>query len=131
MAEPLAIITGIFAIVFLIFYLAFNLSKEHDLLKGALVVMGLVMLLFIPQQLEENNKDCGILSNGTYVCYLTNGSQVTDFGEGNTIGKQTFTAYNYFLLIVFVYFIGYVGIKLIRATPLIPRIVKAFKRKNK
>jgi len=111
MADSLAIITGVFAIVFLMFYLSSLLSKEHDLARLTLIVMGLFFITFIPGQFQVNDPDCGILSDGSYVCYLSNGSQVSDFGEGNTIGKDAFRAWVGVLIILSIYVLYYLGRK--------------------
>lgn len=128
--DALTIITGIFAISFLLFYLSSLLQRgEHDIAKLILVVAGLMFMLFIPSQLEELDKTCAITFNGTYYCYDSNGTQITDFGEGNTVGQDTFMAFITLLNIIFVYVLAYVGFKLFKKIGLVDRWTKRLRQK--
>ena len=46
--EGLSIVTGIGITVFLMFYLAFNLDKQHVFLRFLTIFSGVAMLLLIP-----------------------------------------------------------------------------------
>lgn len=129
MADSLAIITGIFAIVFLLFFLAFNLSKDQGVLKLILVSSGLFFIAFIPGQLHEESPDCGILANGTYICYNITGGKIDDFGEGNTIGADTFRAYTTFLSILSVWLIYFAGKWAYEKIPFIQKTMNSWRKK--
>jgi hypothetical protein len=127
--DALAIVTGISLLVFLLFYLALNLSKDHDILKLILVMVGLFILTFIPQQLDQTNRDCGILANGSYICYLSNGSQVTNYGSGNVIGRNLYVPYVYLLWVVIVYIFLYLIWKVIKNFGFIEKFYNQIRRK--
>lgn len=103
LAEGLAIITGIAFLVFLLFYLAFSIRDEDALLKIIkvfIIVFGLFLLTYIPQITITLERDCGILTNGSYICYLSNGSQVTNFsnpGNIRNVGTGLYLSYLWFL----------------------------------
>jgi len=101
--DGLSIITGIALVVFILFYLAFNLEKEHIFLKVLLIFSGLFMLVFIPQTTIELDRDCGILSNGTYLCYTSNGTQITDYEGGSSVGINFTNSYLWVLRIFAAY----------------------------
>lgn len=133
MADPLTIITGIFAISFLLFYLSSLLSKDHDALKLILAISGLLFILFIPSQFEKLDQSCSIIPNGTaeplYTCYYSNGSKVTNFGDGNNIGGDSFIAFVTLLRIIFIYVLAYVGFKFAKSIGVLDRIMKRWRRK--
>lgn len=119
MADGLSIITGISMLVFLLFYLAFNLNDRQNkvifIAKIFLIFFGLVLLLYIPASIQTFDRDCAILSNGTYTCYLSNGSQVSDYGTGTTnISTGIFVNYVNFIYMAFAFLIIsglYIGAK--------------------
>lgn len=106
--DGLSIITGIAITVFLLFYLAFNIEKEHKFLKILTIFAGLFMLILIPQTTIELDSDCSISDNGTYRCYMSNGTLITDYGAGDRIGENFTDAYIWYIVIfgayIFVYF---------------------------
>ena len=107
--DGLSIVTGIAITVFLLFYLAFSIGKDHPFLKILTIFAGLFMLIFIPQTTIELDSDCSISENGTYRCFYSNGTQVSDFGGGDNIGRNFTSAYLWYLAIfggyIFVYYI--------------------------
>jgi len=110
MIDGLSIITGIAITVFLMFYLAFNIDKEHVFLKILTIFAGLFMLTLIPTTTIDLENDCQTFAtldnhtswNYTYVCYYPNGSQVTNPKDSN-IGNNFSNAYLWFLRIFIVY----------------------------
>lgn len=101
--DLLSIITGIGMVSFLLFYLAFNLDREHWVLKIMTVAMGVLILLFIPQAAIEGDKDCTILNDGSYKCFYSNGTAVTNFEGGSTVGSNFVKAYSNYLIFFGVY----------------------------
>lgn len=93
--------------VFLLFYLAFNLNdknKVFQIVRGFLIVFGLFLLSYIPATTITLDRDCGILSNGSYVCYSSNGTQVVSYGNGTTqIGSGLSVVYLNFLYATFAF----------------------------
>ena len=71
-------------------------------------------MMFIPGQLEETNRDCSILANGSQFCYYSNGTRIIS-PEDNNIGGETFIAFTILLRIILVYVIAYLGYKLYKA----------------
>ena len=65
-------------------------------------------MLHIPAQIQRDDQECFVNSTGSYFCYLSNGTQVTNFDEQNDVGNDLFVSYTYLLRIVF----GYIGIYL-------------------
>lgn len=105
--DGLSIITGIAITVFLLFYLAFSIGKEHNFLKILTIMAGLFMLVLIPQTTIELDSDCSVSDNGTYRCFYSNGTQVTDYGGGNNIGENFTRAYTWYLAIFGIYLLVY------------------------
>jgi hypothetical protein len=102
--DGLSIITGISMLVFLLFYLSFNLANKPKIfivIKTFLIVFGLILLSYIPATIIHLDRDCGILNNGSYVCYLSNGTQVANYGVATTqVGSGLSVVYVTFLYIV-------------------------------
>jgi len=96
--DLLSIITGIGMVSFLLFYVAFSLDKEHWVLKIMTVGVGIMLLILIPQASIEADKDCAILTNGTYTCFYSNGTHVTDYAGGNNIGKTFLSGYSNYII---------------------------------
>lgn len=109
--DGLAIVTGISMIVFLLFYLAFNINDRNKLwtvIKYALIVFGLFILSYIPATTIYLDRDCNILNNGSYLCYKSDGTIVTAYQNGTTqIGSGLSVVYVNFLYIVMAgFFLG-------------------------
>jgi len=96
--DLLSIVTGIGLTAFLLLYLAFSLEKEHWVLKIMTVGMAIILMMLIPQATIEADKDCAILNNGTYACYYSNGTQVSDFEGGSSVGTTFLGGYLNYLI---------------------------------
>ncbi len=107
MADGLSIITGISMLVFLLFYLAFNLNDKNKvwlIVKVFLIIFGLFLLSYIPATIITLDRDCSILNNGTYTCFMSNGSIVTSFGNSTTmVGSGISVNYITFLYAAFAF----------------------------
>lgn len=119
--DLLSIITGIGMTVFLLFYLAFSLDKDHWALKVLTVGVGVFILILIPQATIEADKDCSILSDGSYKCFYSNGTAVTDFEGGSDVGISFMNSYTNYLvffgiyLFVFLFYRVFVHFKDVRS----------------
>lgn len=112
--DSLTAITGLGIIVFTFIYTSFSLMKEkHQILKIMLLVFGFAFLLFVPSIIQEDtNRDCGILNNGTYICFYGNGTQISDIEEPITGGDLfsilviiiwVFVAYWFIIFLIYVF----------------------------
>lgn len=110
--DGLAIVTGIGIVSFLLFYLSFNLEKEHTFLKILTLITGVFILIFIAQTTIELDKDCAVLSDGSYSCYYSNGTQVSDYGNRN-IGTNFFTGLLWYIRILVIYIIVFYSWKML------------------
>jgi len=109
--DNLAIVTGIGLTVFLLFFLANSIEKKHGFLKILTFVMGVFMLLFIPQATVDMNKDCSISDNGTYRCFYPNGTAATP--DTDNVGLNFFKAYSFYLIIFGIYIIIFLIYKIL------------------
>lgn len=110
MADGLSIITGISMLVFLLFYLAFNINDKSKFMlipKVFLIIFGLFLLSYIPGTMKTLDRDCAVLNNGSYRCYSSNGSQISNFSNYGTsttqIGTGLVTSYFSFLYLTFAF----------------------------
>jgi hypothetical protein len=112
--DGLSIITGIGITVLLLLYLAFNLeqTKEMVALKLLTVFAALGLLLFIPATTINLQNDCGILSNGTYLCFNSTGGQITP--EATNVGINFYEAYTWYIIIFFAYLVVYASYRLFK-----------------
>lgn len=118
MADGLSIITGISMLSFLLFYLAFQIddkrSKVFFGLKVFLIIFSLFILSYIPATIISMDRDCAVLTDGTYKCFMSNGTAVTDFGQATTqVGSGLSVVYMNFLyfIVAFVFlFIMWKGV---------------------
>lgn len=106
--DGLAIVTGIGLTSFLLFYMAFNIDKEHAFLKLLTIFAGVFVLVFIPQVTIDLDKDCAVLNDGSYQCYYSNGTAVTDYGTRN-VGTNFLSSYMLYLWIFVAYVAVYYG----------------------
>ena len=113
--DGLAIITGIAMLSFLLFYLAFNLEREHVFLKILTVVAGVIMLIFIPQTIIHLDQDCAVLPDSTYMCYNSDGT-VANLSDNTPIGLNILKAFLTYISIFMTYLIGYYTYYLLRYT---------------
>ena len=107
MIDGLSIITGIAITVFLLFYLAFNVDKEHVFLKIIIIFAGLFLLALIPTTTIQLENQCSILNNGTYICYQPNGTQIenpADTQIGSTFTNSYLWIIRIFVAYVFVFY---------------------------
>jgi len=126
--DGLSITIGIGIVVFLMFYLGFNIEKEHKLLRLLIIFAGIFMLLLIPPITINLENECSILgntTNNTYVCYTPNGTLVSP--EDTNVGENFTLAYLWFIRIfvayVFVYY-GYSVLKWLIST--VPRAKRRY-----
>jgi len=105
--DGLSIVTGIAMTVFLLFYLAFNIEKNHPFLRILTIFAGVFTLLLIPSITLNLENDCSILSDGTYNCYDSGGSVVTP--TESTVGTQFLSAYLWYIRIFVAYLFVYYG----------------------
>lgn len=108
--------------VFLLFYLAFNIEKNHSFLRVLTIFAGVFTLLLIPSLTLSLENDCAILNDGTYKCYDSAGNVVIP--TESTVGTQFLSAYLWYIRIfvayLFVYY-GYMAISWLK---------NSFKQKN-
>lgn len=104
--DGLSIITGIAITVFLMFYLSFNLGKDHTFLRVLTILSGLFMLVLIPTTTVDLQNECSILNNGTYICYYPNGTQI-DSPHDTNIGTNFSKAFLWYLRIFSAYLVVY------------------------
>lgn len=118
--DGLSIVTGIGLMVFLIFYLTSLFSNSNKfimVIKTFLILFGLFIMAYIPSTIQYLDRDCTILSNSSYVCYLANGSYISNYGLGATsIGESLTSNYVYFVYIIFAFtimmLIGWIGVSI-------------------
>lgn len=106
--DGLAIITGIAITSFLLLYMAFNLEKQHGFLKILTIFAAVFILLYIPQLTVDLDKDCAVLTDGSYKCFYSNGTAVTDYGEAK-VGSNFLGAYLWYIRIFMIYVFVYYG----------------------
>jgi len=113
--DGLSITIGIGIVVFLMFYLAFNVEKEHKLLRLLIIFSGIFMLLLIPSITINLENECSILGNSTnnsYVCYSPDGTLVSP--DDTNIGENFTLAYLWFIRIFIAYVFVYYGYSVLR-----------------
>jgi len=129
--DGLSIITGIALVVFLLFFFAFNLGREHIFLKILTVFAGIFMLIFIPQATIDMDKDCSISNDGTYTCFYSNGTQVSDYEGGSKVGKNFTIAFAWYLTIFVSYLFVYYSYTVLRYFDFIKKPIKMGRKKHK
>lgn len=110
--DGLGMVTGIALVVFLLFYLAFKVEKEHTFLKILCVFAGLFMLIYIAQSTIYMDRDCSINNAGNYSCYYTNGTAINSY-ENSEVGKNFFDSYLWFLRIFGIYILVFYSWKML------------------
>ena len=93
--------------VFLLFYLAFNIEKNHPFLRVLTIFAGVFTLLLIPSVTLNLENDCAILNDGTYKCYDSAGNVVIP--SESTVGNQFLSAYLWYIRIFVAYLFVYYG----------------------
>ena len=93
--------------VFLLFYLAFNIEKNHQCLRVLTIFAEVFTLLLIPSLTLNLENDCAILNDGTYKCYDSAGNVVVP--SESTVGTQFLSAYLWYIRIFVAYLFIYYG----------------------